>query len=47
MKFKCKPWYLGQGNPYYRYELRDKKIKDSSAEKNLGILMDGKLNMSQ
>ncbi len=39
--------HLDQGNPHYQYKLGDKRIENSPDEKELGVLVHGKLNMHQ
>ena len=46
-KSKRKLSHLGQGSPPYQYKLGDKRIGHTPAKKDLGVLVDGKLDLSQ
>ncbi|KFP29267.1 hypothetical protein N325_07957, partial [Colius striatus] len=46
-KDKCRVLHLGRNNPTHQYRLEVKLLQRSSAERNLGVLIDNKLNMSR
>ena len=44
---KCKVLHLDHSSPHYQYKLGNERIEHSPAEKDLGILVGGKVDMSQ
>ena len=46
-KAKCKALYMGQVNPKHTYRLDNEWIESSPGDKDLRVLVNGKLTMSQ
>ncbi|KFO76560.1 hypothetical protein N303_11455, partial [Cuculus canorus] len=46
-KAKCKALQLRRGNPHFQYTMGDDMLESSPAEKDLGVLIEEKLNMSR
>ena len=46
-KSKCRVLHLGRNNHMYQYRLGDGLLEKSSEEKDLGVLVDNRLTMSQ
>ncbi|KAM9591247.1 uncharacterized protein ACIBXB_006120 [Morphnus guianensis] len=46
-KAKCKVLHMVRGNPKHKYSLGDERLESSPVEKDLGVLVDEKLNVTR